>query len=130
MSFNKTFYLFDPIIYPRNLWVSISPDINTIKKYFEISDKDEKEYINYIKLCNAIGFAVVEKKSNFQGILMVFRNKKDFTIKTIAHEATHIADYFYDEIGAYGQSYKDKNEPFCYLVGWAAECLGKVKNNI
>jgi len=58
------------------------------------------------------------KDSSVKGI-----NKKVDRINTIAHEATHVALDIYENL--------DQDicyctpEPFCYLVGWATECIYK-----
>lgn len=39
-------------------------------------------------------------------------------VDTIAHEATHAADYYFRELGIKHDLYN--NEPYAYLVGWIA----------
>lgn len=47
-----------------------------------------------------------------------------------AHEAVHIADYIFEQLGMYSQQFHDNNEQYAYLVGWAAGCISKtiIKN--
>lgn len=47
-----------------------------------------------------------------------------------AHEAVHVADYIFDELGMYTQSFVNHNEQYAYLVGWAAGCISKTLVNI
>lgn len=42
---------------------------------------------------------------------------------TTAHEATHVALDIYELI--HQEIYFSSPEPFCYLVGWATECIYK-----
>ena len=41
--------------------------------------------------------------------------------------AVHVADYFCEQLGLYTQDFKDGNEAYAYLVGWAA---GNISNTI
>jgi hypothetical protein len=123
-----TIHEFDPVIYPRNVWTAIAPTLDELKAKFTFSYSDEEFYRESRKEdFSAIGFKVIDKSTQFQGILMAFKNIKSMSVKTIAHKSVHIADYIYEEIGAYSQDFKDKNEPYCYLVGWIAGCIEKVR---
>lgn len=51
------------------------------------------------------------------------RDKKAAFIEVMAHEATHVALDIYDLISQ--QLCFNSPEPFCYLVGWATECIYK-----
>jgi hypothetical protein len=125
-----TIYEFHPVIYPRLVWITIGAPIDFIKERFNIVKPADEEYLkSNIHLSDfATGIKVVEIKTRNQGILMIFRDKK-FGIGQIAHESVHIADYIFDEIGAYAQDFEDKNEPYAYLVEWIANCIEKVKLN-
>lgn len=50
-------------------------------------------------------------------------DKKIDFINTVSHEATHVALDIYESIGQ--NVCYCSTEPFCYLQGWAAECIYK-----
>jgi hypothetical protein len=120
---------FDPLIYPRNIWITVGNSVEEIKREFKFSSDDEKYFSQNIGKDSAIGFKVIQRSTGYKGILMSFRDKKSMTVGTIAHESVHIADYLYEESGAYSQVLSEKNEPYAYLVGWIADCIYKLKNN-
>ena len=60
-------------------------------------------------------------------LLFVSTNTEDITPDMIPHEAVHVADYFCEQLGLYTQGFKDGNEAYAYLVGWAA---GNISNTI
>ena len=72
-------------------------------------DKNTGEYIILVKFNHHSWIKGVDKTTNF--------------INTISHEATHVALDVYELC--------DQNvcfcspEPFCYLQGWACECIYK-----
>jgi len=123
------FRQFDPVIYPRNLWVAVgSVSIETIKDQFEVSKGLSRDYEDTAHKCGGIAMKVVQLNTRFQGILMIIK-KKSATVSTIAHESVHIADYIFEEIGAYSQDFNELNEQYAYLVGWAADCIDKALKN-
>ena len=123
------FHQFDPVIYPRNLWVAVGRvSIETIKEQFEVSKDLSRDYEDNGHKCNGIAMKVVQLNTRFQGILMIIK-KKSAPVSTIAHESVHIADYIFEEIRAYSQDFDDLNEPYAYLVGWAADCIEKALKN-
>lgn len=48
-------------------------------------------------------------------------------VSTNIEDAVHVADYFCEQLGLYTQDFKDGNEAYAYLVGWAA---GNISNTI
>ena len=50
-------------------------------------------------------------------------NKKEDFINTISHEAGHVVMDIYWHMGQ--RITDDSQEPFCYLLGYAAECIYK-----
>lgn len=61
--------------------------------------------------------AVADENENLGVIIYVDSNMEHDT-GSFAHEAVHVADYVFDELGMLSQSYDDGNEPYAYLVGW------------
>lgn len=93
---------FDPVIYPRKLWVAVSTDT-----------------------FDAIVDCVRDKLRNLGGILVRFESKNAITIANIAHESSHIAMNIFDYIGA--KVDLANQETFSYLVGWVADCINQVR---
>lgn len=98
------------------------------KKYIHIDGKEIDE-----RILDALASTWVckDKKTGIVCILVKYNkdndrpdiDKKADFINTISHEATHVALDIYDSIG---QSVCFCTlEPFCYLQGWAAECIYK-----
>ena len=85
----KGYYEFDPVIYPRKLWVHIGGDfIDIAKSAFDgiiLPDgKDDYFGITYEK---------AERKSDKKyGILVSFPLKKYMTMGNISHESSHVVD--------------------------------------
>lgn len=78
---------FDPVIYPRKLWVAVSTD--TFSDRFEdVSEWDDT--------ADAIVDCVRDKLRNLGGILVRFESKNAITIANIAHESSHIAMNIFD----------------------------------
>ena len=106
---------FDPVIYPRKLWVAVST--YTFSDRFEgVSEWDDT--------ADAIVDCVRDKLRNLGGILVRFESK-NATIANIAHESSHIAMNIFDYIGA--KVDLANQETFSYLVGWVADCINQVR---
>jgi len=120
---------FDPVIYPRYLWVVIgSICIDTIKERFSVDKDLARDYEDNEKTKGGFAIKVVQLNTRNQGILVVIP-KRSASVRTIAHESVHVADYIFEEIGAYAQDFKYLNEQYDYLVGWAADCIDRVVKN-
>ena len=117
---------FDPVIYPRKLWVAITKERNTLVKQF-YNDIDNIEIVlpDNSHTLGAITFSCYKLDSKDYGILIIFDNKEICNTKTIAHEATHAADFMLQRLGEDDAGM----ECYAYLVGWIAECCEKVKLN-
>lgn len=116
---------FDPIIYPRLLWVCTTANKDEMLKNFKLNESElEKSlYINGVTTCKTELLS-----SGKFGVLVFCNNKKQLTISNIAHESVHVADCIFEDIGATGQDFSQGNEPYAYLVGWASECIFNAKN--
>lgn len=107
---------FDPLIYPRKLWVVVGTD--TFSDRFEgVSEWDDT--------ADAIVDCVYDKQRDLGGVLVRFKSKKSMTISTISHESLHIAMNIFDYIGAKADPMNQ--EPLAYLVGWIADNINQVK---
>lgn len=107
---------YDPIIYPRKLWVT--GDVIGLNKIFKFN-----------KLDNTKEECISAYDEGEYGALVIIM---DSSIEAggEAHEAVHVADYIFDELGMYTQSFADHNEQYAYLVGWVAGCISKTLVNI
>ena len=63
------------------------------------------------------------RESKLIGILIIFENKKYFTIENIAHETSHATEMIWQHL--YEQEWG--SEANAYLSGWIADCCWKVK---
>lgn len=114
-------YQFDPQIYPRKLWVSVSVSTEELQERFgkyDIKDIDDGYYGQTI--------CVQQKEPLLGGVLVRFQDLKAMSPENIAHEATHAALVIFDycdcriDIG--------NQEPFAYLIGWIVRCIEEVRN--
>lgn len=95
---------------------------------FEFVDMREDEVLDQLEASangsNAACFSVIEKKTKKIGILVVLYDNID--AEKIAHEAVHIADWFFEYCGVNGENFSEGNEHYAYTVGWAAGCIANV----
>ena len=109
---------FDPVIYPRKIWITTSKN-----SYFEgfeelpVMDKSEDACV-----CLAKNTA-----RNLGGIFIRFDGRKSMTTSNIAHESVHAALEIFDYVNARIEA--ENQEPFAYLVGFIADCCEQVKKN-
>lgn len=100
-------------------------ELKDLQKQYIYSDGVElDEFIMHgcATICN-----VIRKSDDCYCLLVKYnkpwkgRDKKLDLINTVSHESAHVALNIYEKIGQ-----KVRNcgsEPFCYLVGWASECI-------
>ncbi len=112
-------YEFDPVIYPRLLWIAVNPKKEVLQEYF--SDTLDTDALKG----KAVVCVVSRKIDNSAGYLIVFNSKKYMDIETIAHEATHVGlDLFHELDIEYDGLHQ---EAFAYFIGWVAKCCEQVK---
>lgn len=100
-------YSFDPVIYPRKLWILYRPSLATINKYFELKDGEaysQNDYDYLMNKANGEVVPVVSKDQSLYGGLIIFKSKPSLGV--ILHESIHFCDYLYEEIGALSHSAK------------------------
>ena len=93
---------FDPVIYPRKLWVAVSTD-----RFEGVSECDDT--------ADAIVDCVRDK----------LQSKDAVTIANIAHESSHMAMNIFDYIGA--KVDLANQATFSYPVVWVAGCISQVR---
>lgn len=115
-------FKFENGIYPRTLWVTKDADVSKLNKFFCFHDGDLITHGDLDDSC-ASTYDVFDSRSGKFGILVILSNPEE---GTIAHEAVHVADYIFAELGCLTQTFENRNEPYAYLVGWAAKCMHQV----
>lgn len=117
----KGYYEYDPVIYPRKVWVHIGTDFKELA-----SEVFAGELIFDDKMCNGAVFDEVIRKSDGKyGILATFPSAKEMTMKVCSHEASHVCDDIEKAIGM-----EHGGEASAYLLGWIADCINKARLGI
>lgn len=115
----KGFYEFDPVIYPRMLWVHIGEDLPEVvdlcfdsklvygdpKQYFGVTYRD-----------------MIRKDNKKLGILVSFPKRGFMTMGNICHEAMHVTDDIELVCGI-----RHGDEPSAYIMGWVGSCINKAR---
>ena len=110
---------FDPLIYPRLLWVAVGAPYKVVKDMFEdVSPMRESADAQ-------VDHTRRTKPDVKGGVLIRFESRKAMTQSNITHEATHAALEIFHYVGAYPDP--KNQEPFAYLCGWIAKCIDEVR---
>ena len=112
------YFEYDPVIYPRKLWVHIGDDFKELapKAFCNIVIDENKDY-------SGVEYGEVIRKSDDKyGILVSFPNRKYMTMDVCAHEASHVCDDLENALNI-----KHGDEPSAYLLGWIASCINKAR---
>ena len=120
----RGYYEYDPVIYPRLLWVFVGQKLKDVEDEFVESDgKDLK-----IESDDFYGLTLSEVKRKTDmamGEAVVFGSKKDMTMNVCCHEASHVCDAIEETIGM-----EHGGEASAYLIGWIASCINKARLGI
>jgi hypothetical protein len=116
---------FDPIIYPRKLWIVKGCGRKFINDGFAerlgeeivFDDNDGNEPV-----CTVFPGIMLKETRRYGYLVWIQSN---LSVGDIAHEAVHVAVELFRDMGAYLDP--DNQEPFTYLVGWIADCINQVK---
>lgn len=125
---------YNPVIYPRKLWVAKSTD--DLDKYFIFlaNDGTDKEVDFDIIGDTDSGIMctckVIRRCDDKLGVLVIIINPEEINATVIPHEAVHVADYYCEQLGIYTQDFRDGNEGYAYLVGWAGGCISRTVSNL
>lgn len=124
-------------IYKPELWVATTDDKDKIRKlfrsFYSINDLEENSNPRVIDLDRSFSgttYLVKHQKRDSMGVLIVLNsehlNKDDYCymMNTVAHESVHAADMTFQYIGQFKEDFDSRNEPYAYLVGWVAGCMG------
>lgn len=123
-----TIHQFDPVIYPRKIWVVATKDENIVKNNFSERNGEEMTFSD----CTgneAIASVIpcTQKGSGFYGFLIWIQDKKKFDVGTVAHESVHVASQIFNDTGMTLGFTNGRDEHYAYLVGWIADCINQVK---
>lgn len=125
---------YDPVVYPRKLWVTDEVEgLDRIFKFMRVNNFNLENQDSYHNLLDEkdhgtgvlVTCPVVNKISGDYGILIIILNLPLVVAGDSAHEAVHAADYIFQVTGSYAQDFTESNEPYAYLVGWIAGCIDK-----
>lgn len=116
MENKPTIYTFDPVIYPRRVWIAVTNESN-LEGFSGVPKMD--------KYADAEVSEVHDDVNNLGGVLIRFENIQAISAGNITHESNHAAIAIFDYVGAKFEY--SNQEPFCYLVGWIAKCCAEVK---
>ena len=121
----KGYYEYDPVIYPRKLWVMPQATEAEIRMCFTEHDGEEIEWDE--KECFATTFPEVCAKADGKyGVLVVFKGKASMTMGNICHEASHVLDTFMDVLPL-AREPRGHNEHLSYLLQWIGDCINRAR---
>ena len=121
----KGYYEYDPVIYPRKLWVMPQATEAEIRMCFTEHDGEEIEWDE--KECFATTFPEVCAKADGKyGVLVVFKGKASMTMGNICHEASHVLDCFIDVLPL-AREPRGHNEHLSYLLQWIGDCMNRAR---
>lgn len=121
---------FDPVIYPRKLWVVLTDDSSVLKENFENIDGESPDGYEGFEDNRAITFRCSRKETSDYGVCVCFRRREFLNeIKTIAHESLHVATAIMKDCNISMGYNIGQDESCAYLVGWAADCINRVRTN-
>ncbi len=115
----KGYFEYDPVIYPRLLWVSVGIGLKGLREAFdELPEDDSTEY------SGVVYDKVARKKDGRYGVLVCFKKRADMTVGVLCHEASHVVDAIEEQTGI-----DHGGEPSAYLAGWVAKSLDEARFN-
>lgn len=95
---------YDPVIYPRMLWVAGQVEgLNKIFTFTKMNDTSVEAENGYRDLLDGSGVLatcpVIRKSDGLKGVVVIILDLKELIPGDEAHEAVHAADYMFDELG-------------------------------
>lgn len=116
---------YDFYIYPRKLWITYNATSEELNEYFPSGDTDGNKFEELDETVSAL-VELVGDKNEKAGYLIRFENKDFMSPEIIAHEASHVALYLYNYIGANASL---DQEPFAYLMQYIVKCCYDFKES-
>lgn len=118
---------FNPVIYPRKLWITYNATADELNEYFPTGDylgnkfKEENGYYG-------ITYRTERGSTKMGGVLIRFAdNNEAMESWNVLHEAIHAAGIICQYVGI--QADFENDEAFTYLATWIMKCCEQVKNN-
>lgn len=117
---------FDPIIYPRKIWVAKGGTKDDIFERF-LDDEGDGYCLSdeTVRTSYAVTDSVIEKETYDYGVVIWLHKMKGITDGTVAHEADHATNIIFKAIGA--KVDVENDETHAYLVGFITDCISKVR---
>lgn len=129
MSEKEKYYVFDPIIYPRKIFVIIDGGEIKVDDFFENFDGTKLEWKYQEEFGNTTIPEVQRKDTKEYGELIVFSGITSMTPSEIAHESFHCIETIFDQIGIDYEKER-ANEPWAYMMGWIVGEITKLKDKL
>jgi hypothetical protein len=112
---------FDIAIYERTLYICTGASKEEMNKRF-ICSIDPYEF-EQVDACSFTG--VMKHDKDICVYVAWFSSDNAKTANIQAHEAVHVADSIYKNLGIHHDV--ANNEPYAYLVGFIVECINKTR---
>ena len=127
-------YEFNPQVYPTRLWVAKKADVSFDEidnGFHAINGSNERidfkaAFEETEASIYATTYPVSNKESGWRGCLVLL-NRKDLTMGTIAHEASHCTDWLFEQLGVESGTTFDNGEARAYYLEWAFNRIIEVK---
>ena len=120
-------YKFDPLIYPRKIWITYDATAKELNEMFPNGDGTGRIFTdNDLESSYGVTYSVGTVEPECQGgYLLRFESKDVMTSWNLVHESIHAASGIFRYIGASVDA--DNDESFTYLVSWIVKCCEQVK---
>lgn len=119
----KGYYEYNPVVYPRQLYVMIGATKEDVEKCFD--DTGDWSQDGDGVLATTIP-EVQSKADGRHGNLVVFKSKSNMDAGTMAHEAFHVLSAMMDLLPLHCEPY-GTNEHLAYLLQWIVDCTNKAR---
>lgn len=116
-------------IYPRKLYVVITDSALFLNQHFTNRECDKGISQEEFDNSKAITFRCTYYVNGDYGVCVAFHKKEYMAVREIAHEALHVATAIHKDLGMSMGFNIGEDETCAYIVGWAADCINRVKTN-
>ncbi len=112
--------------FPRRLWIVRDAPYSWLKERFR--GIDGKEITEFSKdEAKAVTYPEIEHIESHEYGILIYILDNHLSVSDCAHEAGHFVLTLYKSIGE--EVSLDNQEVFCYLLGYATDCLHQVVTN-
>lgn len=113
---------FDIDVYERTLFVVTGATKEQMNKQFVTCIDPAEDGLNGDAFSFKAGNPI---KGNSDVYVVYFRDDSAKTAGTQAHEAVHVADMIYSDLGIFSDT--RNNEPLAYLIGYITNCINRTR---